>query len=85
MVRQRRAFGLNLVLAALKARRDRRRRKLDAGHTRGCEQGLFLATTVRQLLLEQRPERGWDDRGEGFPPLPAWPTLLVPHAPPGDG
>src|SRR5215510_5167518 len=47
VVRQRRAFGLNLVLAVLQAGRDRRRRKLDAGHTRGCEQGLDLATTVR--------------------------------------
>src|SRR5206468_12721826 len=59
---------------ALQARRDRRRRKLDAGHTRGCEQGLDLEATVRQLLLEQRPECGWDDRGEGF-----YPSL---HGPP---
>ena len=73
VVRQRRALGLNLVLGTLKARRDRRRRKLDTGHTRGFEQGLFLATTVRELLLEQRPERCWDDRGEGLHPAPHGP------------
>ena len=53
-MRQRRALGLNLVLGALKARRHRRRRKLDPGHTRRGEQRLRLRTALRQLVLKQR-------------------------------
>src|SRR5688572_30788421 len=64
VARQRRALGLDRVLGALKARGDRCRRKLDADHTRDGEQHLILETTLRELVLQQRPERGGDHRGE---------------------
>jgi hypothetical protein len=65
VVRQRRALGLYLSVGALEARRDRCGRKLDASHTSGFEQRLRLGTAVRQLVLNQRPECHWDDRGAG--------------------
>ena len=69
-MRQRRALRLDLVGGALEARRDRRGGKLDAGHTGDGEQRLVLRTAVRQLVLNQRPERRWDDRGDGLSPRP---------------
>src|SRR5215813_5196885 len=65
LVSQRRAPRLQLLVSALKTRRYRSGRELDAGHTRGGEQRLVLGLAVGQLELNQSPERRRDNRGDG--------------------